>query len=269
MNETLIQQLFPRQRPISSPDDIYTQVELAFPTNEDEHAPNPSRPYIYFNMVSSVDGRGMTAAQSAEGLGTALDRRIMHRLRLAADAVLVGAETFRRDPVMPTFSPDLADERARYFPDAPQPWGIVVSGDGKIPLDKKFFEDGPARRLVVLGENASAEREAAIKEKASVVRVGNNAEGRPDNSQLLSYLYTKLSIRRLLCEGGPRLNYDLISRGLADELFWTLAPKLVAGERNHAILTGPIFPMDNMPTLRLQSLYEQAGEMFFRYKIGQ
>ena len=263
-----LRQLFPDYRPVGSVDEIYTVPELNFPAQGVALADGTRRPYVYFNMVSSVDGRGVSAAGNAEGLGTANDRRLMHRLRLAADAVLVGAATFRRDQVMPTFSPDLASERRQYFPNDPQPWGVVLSRDGNLPLDKKFFESGPERRLVALGQAASAEREAAFRQVAQVVRVPDNEEGRPDSGWLMAFLQRELGINRLLCEGGANLNYDLITKGLADELFWTLAPKLVAGSHNEAVVTGPIFPLDGMPALSLRSIYEQEAELFLRYKIG-
>lgn len=268
-----MRQLFPAFQPDIPLESVYTVPGLDFPIEGVTLSGGGRRPYVYFNMVSSVDGRAVSAAGNAEGLGSPTDRQMMYRLRAAADAVLVGAETFRRDPFVPAINPALAEERAYFFPNAPQPWGIVLSRDGKLPLDKKFFQ-ARERRLVALGEGASLEQANKLGRVAQVVRVPNRAgegEGKqqPDLGWLLAYLYQELGIRRLLCEGGPSLNYSFVSAGLGDELFWTLAPRLVGSKAGSTILTGPGagFPLEEMPGLELRSLYEKHNELFFRYVI--
>ncbi len=270
-----IQQLFPTPKANIERDTLYTFPELAFPT---EGVPvgesGKRRPYVYFNMVSSMDGKIATAAGNAGGLGSQLDKHLMRRLRTASEGVMVGAATFRNDPFVPVIPPELTDERARYFPTEPQPWGIVLSRDGNLPLSKKFFQGASsdpsarpiARRLVGLGEAASPEVVTSLSQYARVVRVPNR-EDYIDLEWLLVYLYEEVGIRWLLCEGGPTLNYSLFSRGLGDELFLTFAPKLVAG-KGGTILNGPtIFPLDQMPQFKLVSLYEQDSELFFRYRV--
>lgn len=229
------------------------------------------RPYLFFNMVSSVDGKAVSAAGNAAGLGDETDRQVMHRLRAAADAVLVGAETFRHDPYVPNVMPEAALERPRFFPSRPQPLGIVISRDGNLPLDKKFFDPSRAAdRLVLLGQSAPPEKEKLFQPYAQVMRAPDGEDGRPDAGWILAYLYREKGVRWLLCEGGPRFNYSLISRNLADELFLTFAPKLVAGASNSTILTGPGngFPLEQMPALELVSLYKEGHELFFRYRIN-
>ncbi len=143
--------------PRFDPQQVYSVPELAFPLSGAQMKLGErvvQRPYIYFNMVSSVDGKATTAAGNAAGLGDELDRQMMYRLRAASDAVLCGAATFRKDPFLPAVKPWLAEERARYFPDAPQVIGAVISRDGNLPLDKKFWESGKALRVVFLGPEA-------------------------------------------------------------------------------------------------------------------
>ncbi|MBN9389620.1 MAG: dihydrofolate reductase family protein [Chloroflexi bacterium] len=265
-----MQRLYPELQNGLTPQEIYTVSELAFPGGGVTLEDGGRRPYLFFNMVSSVDGKAVSASGNAAGLGDETDRLVMHRLRAAADAVLVGAETFRHDPYVPNVIPEAAWERPLAFPDRPQPLGIVISRDGNLPLDKKFFDrNRVSDRLVLLGQAAPAEKEALFKPYAQVVRVPDGANGRPDIRWILAYLYREKGVRWLLCEGGPRLNYSLISENLADELFLTFAPKLVASEANSTILTGPGqgFPPEEMPLLELVSLYKEGHELFFRYRL--
>ena len=249
-------------------DQIYTVPDLAFPSDGAAMGQG-RRPFIYFNMVSSVDGKTTTVANNATGLGSPVDFQLMGRLRLAADAVLVGAETFRRDSFVPNTRPGLRGERSRYFPDNPHPIGMVVSRDGNLPLDKKFFAAEPSLRVVFLQKNASAERETALSLHARVFRLDSDAAGQPDLSQMLSIIYERLGVRRLLCEGGPTLNFAMLSQNFGDELFWTLGAKIVGGSQNSTMVAGPGrgLPLDKLRRLQLLSIYEKDSEMFMRYRI--
>ncbi len=250
-------------------DEVYTVPELAFPGEGVALGQGGRRPYIYFNMVASMDGKAVTSSNNAVGLGSAVDHHFMGRLRLAADAVLVGAETFRRDTFVPNIRPGLAGERSRYFPDRPHPIGITLSRDGNLPMDKKFFAAERSRRVVFLHQNAPAERETALSERARVFRLGTNAEGHADLGQMLTIIYEELGVRRLLCEGGPSLNFALLSQGFGDEFFWTLAPKIVAGSENATLVSGPGLglPPEQMRRLHLLSIYEKDSELFMRYRV--
>ncbi len=266
-----MQRLYPDFQNGLTPQDIYNVSDLGFPGEGVLLKDGGRRPYVFFNMVSSVDGKAVSASGNAAGLGSETDRMVMHRLRAAADAVMVGAETFRHDPYVPQVMSEAAGERHQFFPQRPQPLGIVISRDGNLPLTKKFFSrDKAADRLVVLGQAAPKHKEDAFKPYAQVVRAPEGEDGCPDESWLLAYLYREKGVRWLLCEGGPRFNFSFIEKTLADELFLTFAPKLVAGEGNTTILTGlgRGFPQDKMPALGLVSLYKQADELFFRYRIS-
>jgi 2,5-diamino-6-(ribosylamino)-4(3H)-pyrimidinone 5'-phosphate reductase len=66
----------------SSHDRIYNFEELAFPTEGVEFELNEGdriakRPYIGFNMVSSIDGKATTYEGKLTGLGSRPDRLLM------------------------------------------------------------------------------------------------------------------------------------------------------------------------------------------------
>ncbi len=251
------------------PDEVYSVPELAFPLDGVALPNGGRRPYIYFNMVSSADGKTVTVAKNATGLGSPTDFHFMGRLRMGADAVLIGAETFRRDSFVPDIRPGLLGERTRYYPDAPHPLGITISRDGNLPLDKKFFAAPASRRVVFLYKDASAERETALAERARVFRLGSDSEGHPDLGQMLALLYEQLGVRHLLCEGGPTLNYAMLSKNFGDEIFWTLAPKIVGGSENPTLVSGSGlgFPIEKILKLGLISIYEKNSELFMRYRL--
>ena len=57
-------------------------------------APPPDRPYVIANTVMSADGKSVIEG-TEQGLGSAVDQRLMRELRVNADVVLNGAGTLR------------------------------------------------------------------------------------------------------------------------------------------------------------------------------
>ena len=86
--------LFDNSGWVGDPAQLYETVE--FPP-----AP-PDRPYIFTNTVATMDGKLILGepGSSAAGLGSAIDRLLMHRLEARADAVVIGSSTLRADQHM-------------------------------------------------------------------------------------------------------------------------------------------------------------------------
>jgi len=105
-----------------------------------------------------------------------------------------------------------------------------------------------------------AERYANLDKRLVVVE--SDPEGWSDLSALLHSLHGE-GIRAVMCEGGPTLHGSLQAAGLVDELFLTIAPKLIGGGAPH-ILEGAL---DEVTPLELAWLLEQKGELFARYRL--
>ena len=104
-----------------------------------------------------------------------------------------------------------------------------------------------------------AERYSGLDKRLIVVESG--PDGRVDLAALLHSLREE-GIKALLCEGGPTLHGALQAEGLVDELFFTIAPKLVGGPVPR-IVEG-VLPKTT--ELELAWLLEQDGELFARYR---
>lgn len=253
----------------SSHDRIYNFEELSLPIEgvkfsiDDRIA---TRPYIAFNMVSSVDGKATTYQGKLIGLSSRPDRLLMKRLRSQFDAVLAGGTTLRQDQFIPTVPPELLDERQSHFL-KPQPLGIVISNSGNLPHDHRFWDAGRDLRIVLLGENAVVE--SWLSEKAQIFRFPTQ-NNQIDFKQVLQMLFEQLGIKRLLVEGGPAVNYSLISQGLADELFLTVSPHIVGGSENMTVVGGSEYGLggSDLPNLKLRSVYQHESELFLRYQFG-
>ena len=93
-----------------------------------------------------------------------------------------------------------------------------------------------------------------------LVVVESGSRGKVDLPTLLRSLHDE-GVRALLCEGGPTLHGALQTAGLVDDLFLTIAPKLVGGIAPR-ILEGDL---PGLAPLELAWLLEEDGELFARY----
>lgn len=245
--------LFPLPSREIAVEDVYREMPLPDPPAD--------RPYILLNFVLSVDGQSTLGATGATGLGSAVDHRLMARLRTVADALLHGAGTVRADNFPPRVRDDLVAERvARGL--SPQPIGAVVTASGDLSPDNRYFSLRPP---LVFTTAARRDRLAgALGERAVVYGTG---EERVDLGQALGIMRARHGIRVVVCEGGPRLTHDLVAGGYLDELFITLAPKLGGDREALRLLDGPAFPPEALPRLELLHLLLEGSELFLRYRL--
>jgi len=236
------------------PEDIY--AGLALPEGPTD------RPYVVLNMVATVDGQ-VAIGGRASGIGSRLDRALMRRIRAACDAVMVGAATLRAERVDPSVPDELAEARAaRGLP--PRPMAVAISATLDLDPSWRFFRHGPDRTLVLTTTTAPRDRAEALAGSATVERIGGDSV---DLVEALARLRGRYGVERLVVEGGPTLNRQLVALGLVDELFLTLAPKL-AGGGGPSILGGGGPAEKVMAELELASLHRCAGELFFRYRVA-
>jgi 2,5-diamino-6-(ribosylamino)-4(3H)-pyrimidinone 5'-phosphate reductase len=224
------------------------------------------RPYLYVNMVASVDGK-VTVDGSERGLGSSGDKRLMQELRAHADAVINGAQTLRVSGSTPLVRPaDLKALRGE-LGRKPQPLGVVISASGDLPLDVPFFTSPAFDALVILTTETPAERVAAI--RATGRHVGIVPGGRENGTAIAALLYVEYGVRYALVEGGPTLNATLFHANVVDELFVTAAPWLVGGRESLTLVEGTAFHRETMPRLQLRGVLHSAptDELFLRYTV--
>ena len=216
------------------------------------------RPFTVANFVSSVDGRAAFQGRSG-ALGDDGDKAVFRALRREVDAVLVGTGTLRAERYGRLVSDPQARERRRARGLAAEPLVCVVTRTGRVPLDIPLFAEPEAR--VVLFTGAELDTRAV----AADVEVVPLDPGELTFATALARLREDHGVRALLCEGGPGVFGALLQERVVDQLFLTVAPKLVAGQ-NPAITTGP--ELHEPAGLGLETVLERAGTLFLRYAIS-
>jgi riboflavin-specific deaminase-like protein len=219
----------------------------------------PERPYIALNMVATADGAASLGGRTRE-LSDPTDRAIFHGLRTQVDCVMVGAGTVRTERYGRLARDAEARERRVEVGLDPDPLACIVSGRLALPADLPMLADTESRVVVMTGSDGDITGAAA---KVDYLRASGGDE------LLLAPLVARLraehGVRSVLCEGGPHLNRSLLAERLVDEVFLTLAPKLVGGAPETTIVAGA--PPDEPLELELVSVHESAGGLYLRYRV--
>jgi 5-amino-6-(5-phosphoribosylamino)uracil reductase len=154
-----------------------------------------TRPYVILSCATSADGYLDDASPDRLVLSGPADLDRVDEVRASCDAILVGANTVRKDhPRLLIRDPRRrAARQARGRPEHPLRVTLTASGD--LP--------DPGRFLVYAGADLSLE-------------------------DILEDLSAKRSVARLLVEGGAHVLGEFLGRDLANELHVAVAPFFVA-----------------------------------------
>ena len=144
-------------------------------------------PYVTVKIAMSLDGKICDSSGNAKWISSERARETTNALRREADAIMVGAETVRRDNpsllARPAGNPDLLR--------------VVVSRSGNLPRDAQIFTDGKNRTVVF------ADAREAVEELG------------------------RMGMLHVLCEGGLSLATSLAKEGLVDRWLTVLAPIVI------------------------------------------
>jgi 5-amino-6-(5-phosphoribosylamino)uracil reductase len=204
--------LWPPQDPDREP---LTADELA---QAYAYPPGPAAPYVRMNFVASADGAAAAGGKSA-GLGSDADRRVFGLLRELCEVIVVGAGTARTENYRGARRPSRVTGVA--------PPIAVVTATGDLDPEAPLFTDTSVPPIVVTGTRCPQANRDRLRDAGAEVVVTDDDRVTP--AGLLHALDAR-GLRRVLCEGGPRLFGDLISADAVDELCLTVSPVLAGGD---------------------------------------
>ncbi len=243
------------------------------------------RPFVLANFVSTLDGvvgyeiKGHAGGSTISGSDPA-DRFIMGLLRASADAVMIGARTLLdsdpRSLWIPEFTyPDAKDLYTEYrvnvLGKAEYPLLVVVSGSGKLELERAIFRTAAAPTVVMTtaaGRDALTRAGATNIPSVQIHALDANA-GALAPQVMLKFLGDELGVKRLLHEGGPTLFGQFMAAGVVDELFLTLAPQIAgrtSAATRPALVQGTQFMPESAPWFQLLSVKQSADHLYMRYR---
>ena len=186
-------------------------------------AASQGRSHVTLKTAMTLDGK-IAASDGASRWITGEAARIeAHRLRFAADAVLVGIGTVLTD------DPQLTVRHARLPPK--EPLRVVVDSRLRIPPAARVIRSGdPGRTVVACVGPAPAGHAAVLRSLGVRVLELPSDGGRVDLRVLLDALRT-LDVIAVLVEGGAELGGALAEAGLVDRVAFFSRPGSSVGAR--------------------------------------
>ena len=156
------------------------------------HFITTGRPYIIATAGMSVDGRIARRAGEGQWLTNEQSRHDAMQLRVAADSILVGAETIRQDdPALTIRGPASAWKE--------QPWRVILTRSGHLPEDSQILTDPHKERTILWpGKNL----------RQVVAELG------------------KMGVVNLLLEGGGQIFAQAFADDLVNEFHVYIAPMI-------------------------------------------
>jgi diaminohydroxyphosphoribosylaminopyrimidine deaminase/5-amino-6-(5-phosphoribosylamino)uracil reductase len=155
-------------------------------------------PYVIAKAGQSLDGRLTCPAGESQWITSEFARSHGRRLRMRVDAIIVGAETVRKD------NPQLNLREGSAGSGKLQPWRVVLTRSGEIPPHSRILTD-------------------EFKDRTRIM----HGVDLPDVLKELG----KSGVLSVLIEGGGITLGQAFRQRLVDEVYWYIAPLLCGGGR--------------------------------------
>jgi diaminohydroxyphosphoribosylaminopyrimidine deaminase/5-amino-6-(5-phosphoribosylamino)uracil reductase len=167
-----------------------------------------ARPKVILKTALSLDGQAHARGGASKWVTGPGARRLVHRLRADADAVLVGIGTVLKD------DPALTSHGA-----GRNPIRVVLDARGRTPARARVL-DGKAPTWIFTASKKTLLGAEMIRLKAP--------RGLIPPKEVLAVL-ARRGVKTVLVEGGPRVHASFLEAGVVDEARIFIAPKLLSG----------------------------------------
>lgn len=198
-------------------------------------------------LSAAVTADGFMDSKAPERLmiSTPEDWREVYRLRAVHDAILVGAETLRRDNPSLRIHDEQVRTRRKLSGAKPDIAKVTLTATGQLAPTLRFFTEGNADHYIF-----SARELPELKDIATVICTNGSITAR----QIVTDL-EKRGVEHLFVEGGARTLRLFLDEGLADTLRIATNPALRLG------IQGGCARFDYCISDKYPCLYETFGDM--------
>ncbi|MFI5253643.1 MAG: bifunctional diaminohydroxyphosphoribosylaminopyrimidine deaminase/5-amino-6-(5-phosphoribosylamino)uracil reductase RibD [Bacteroidota bacterium] len=188
-------------------------------------------PYVTLKIAQTLDGKIADCKGNSQWISDATSRSLTHRLRAEYDAVLVGAETVRKD------NPFLTVRNVK----GRNPKRVIINPALDIPIDANVFSDvTPGSVFLFADSKYVTKKERIIKilsaRGVKIFFLNPGSDGKFAIKDILLLLGKNL-IASVLVEGGASTLGRFIQEKAADHLMLFIAPKLLGSGLASVLMT--------------------------------
>lgn len=194
----------------------------------------PAGAWTRVAMLRALDGGVVGPDGRSRSISSQADRAVLSEIRRLSDAIVVGAGTVRAEPYGP-LRPDPGDaETARQRVGAGLagcPVLVIVTASLDLPWEEAMFGQSAVRPIVVSTDDVRTDDVRGADQQAALARAREHADvhlvpgPHIDVRHVVQFLHAR-GLRRLVCEGGPRLLSQFAAADLVDEVDLTLCPMM-------------------------------------------
>ncbi|MBP9837171.1 MAG: RibD family protein [Proteobacteria bacterium] len=177
-----------------------------------------TRPFVYLKFACSLDGFLDNNSNQRHIFSNELDLRAVDELRANSSAILIGAETLRKD------NPSL---KLKFLKEK-DPLRVVITNSGKLDFSFNFFKDDGVEKIVYTKQKLQA-----VASKVKGLTIVENSK--MDLKFILADLHAR-GIESLLLEGGASLIAQFLEQDLVDKIRIAYGNEIL-GERGKAKLS--------------------------------
>jgi 5-amino-6-(5-phosphoribosylamino)uracil reductase len=223
----------------------------------------PDLPYTLLSCSMSIDGYLGSPTPRRIALSNDADFDRVDAVRASCDAILVGAETVRKDnPRLVVRSQARRDERTSRGL-APSPIKVTVTERVELDACADFFTTGDSEKLVYCASSRVDGARSRLAPMATVVDAGHPVEMRRISEDL-----GDRGVQRLMVEGGGKVHTQFLTDDLADELQLVVAPFFVGDSRAPRFVSDGRFPWNPGRRATLAGVREIGDVVLLRYSLS-
>ena len=221
------------------------------------------RPYIVLSCAMSIDGYVNDTADERLLLSNEADFHRVDEVRAGCDAILVGAETLRRDnPRLVVKSPEHRAARVARG-EHPSPRKVTVTEGAGLDAEAAFFSSGDAEKLVYCASSTVDQARRRLGAHATIVDGGQPVSLR----RVAEDLYAR-GVGRLMVEGGGTIHTQFLCEELADELHLVVAPFFVGDSKAPRFVGDGEFPWRQDRRATLAEVRQVGDVVLLRYALS-
>jgi 5-amino-6-(5-phosphoribosylamino)uracil reductase len=222
------------------------------------------RPYVLLSVAMSVDGYIDDTRAARLTLSNEEDLDRVDEVRAGVDAILVGANTIRRDNPRLLIRSATHQRERTLRGQAAHPRKVTLTSHGDLDVTAQFFTAGDNQKLVYTRDPVVPGLRAALGDAGTVVGAGDPI----DLSVVLDDLASR-KVERLMVEGGSTVATQFLHAGLVDEIHLVIAPFFVADPRAPRFAGPGPFPQHAGNRMRLAETRQIGDAVLLRYLLNR
>lgn len=176
------------------------------------------RLFVILKMAQSLDGRIAVKSGDSKYISSKETLKFVHKIRSEVDAIVVGAETLKKD------NPSLTVRHVK----GRDPYRIIVSDSIKLNPDYNIIKNNSDYKTIIATSENGYKRLSKSKFGKDLIYwiLKNNKSGKIDLDDFIKKA-DSFGLRSILIEGGARLATSFLKAKLVDKFIMATSPILI------------------------------------------